>query len=87
MKLRRSVLYEKVREPDDDRIFAHNNTTTLPDVVDFFAKEANDWEAKEEGRWRFLKDFKKPSSSYRRRRRKGSLTVSQLGSRKRFARS
>jgi hypothetical protein len=34
----------------------------LLDVMDFFPKEANEWKAKgwkEEGRWRFLKDFQR----------------------------
>jgi hypothetical protein len=64
-------------------------TTLLPDVVDFFPKEANDWKAKEEGRWRFLKGFSKSRRARTGEEEggKGSLTVSQLGARKRFARS
>ena len=55
---------EKIKVFDaDERVFvviAHDNS--LRDVLEFFPKSANEWKEKgwkEQGRWRFLKDFEK----------------------------
>ena len=68
----------KVQEFDaNDRVFvmiAHDYS--LPDVVDFFPKEANHWKTKgrkEEGRWRFLKDFQKAIELVREEKAEGEL--------------
>jgi hypothetical protein len=53
-------------------MIAHDHT--LLDVVDFFPKEANDWKAKgwkEEGRWRFLKGFRKAVELVRENKKAG----------------